>query len=376
MPHSAGMDTTPVSFSSAYLGSHQPTPSAKLKIRDGAYIEPLDLSEPPWRLKAQVTRARCQAALHCSRTDAVLAHESAAFVHGLPLWEAEPDITTIQRTAPRRVIYRYPVVDYPHPSGPADGGSTHPGPTHPGSTRPRPTRPGRRTVHRRRVQVLPEEDVVYVEGLRVTSLERTVLDCARELHPRDALVVVDGHLRGCALASGSDDVDDPGYKGAEQEARASLLARLEGLKRGGARRGIKRARAIVEQASARAESPLESALRWVILQAGFPEPVLQMPVSGPHGRYRVDLAWPRHRILVEADGLLKYTGQDGRALAQEKIREDDLRRLGTVLRFIWVDVASLTPVVEELVRAFPDDVVANLHPVPGLQPPPNLRQFA
>ena len=176
-----------------------------------------------------------------------------------------------------------------------------------------------------------------------------------------------GHLRGCALACGSDDVDDPRYKGAEQEARASLLERLEALKGGGARRGIKRARAIVEQASARAESPLESALRWVILQAGLPAPVLQMPVRGSHGSYRVDLAWPGHRIFVEADGLLKYVGQDGRALAQEKIREDDLRRLGTVLRFIWVDVAALTPVVEELMRAFPDDAVANLHPVPGFQ---------
>lgn len=376
MPHSPGMETVPVFFSSAYLGSHQPAPSAKLKIRDGAYIEPLDLSEPAWQLKARVTRARCQAALHCSRTDAVLSHEAAAFIHGLPLWEAEPDITTIQRTAPRRVTYLYPVVDYPHADGPAEAGRTHPGPTHPGPPRPRPTRPGRRAVHRRRVRILPEEDIVYVDGLRVTGLERTVLDCARELHPRDALVVVDGHLRGRALACGSDDVDDPRYRSAEKEARACLLARLEALKGGGARRGIKRARTIVEQASARAESPLESALRWVILQAGFPAPVLQMRVHAPHGRYRVDLAWPRHRILVEADGLLKYSGQDGRALAREKVREDDLRRLGTVLRFIWVDVAALTPVVEELARAFPDDVVANLHPVPGLQPPPDLRQFA
>ncbi|WP_126412392.1 hypothetical protein [Actinomyces slackii] len=347
------MTSTGMSFSSSYPGSHQPAPTTKLKIRDGAYIAPLDPAQPTWRLKQQVTRARCEAALHCSRTDAVLSHEAAAHIHGLPLWEAEPDITTVQRRTPHRVTYAYPVVDYPSAS-PAD--------ERPDAAQ---IRPGRRTVHRRRVQHLEDHEVVVIDGLRVTALQRTVIDCALDLHPRDALVVVDGYLRRCALASGSEDPESPRFRRAEKKARSELRACLA---RHRARRGRRRAETILEHASARSESPLESALRWVILQAGFPPPVLQLRVTGDRGYYRVDIAWPALAIFVEADGLMKYEARDGRVLAQEKMREDDLRRLGTVLRFVWREVAAVEPVVDALMQVFPDKIVANLHPVPGLLP--------
>ena len=67
--------------------------------------------------------------------------------------------------------------------------------------------------------------------------------------------------------------------------------------------------------------------------------------------YRADFAWPGHRVIGEADGLLKYA--DRRDLLAEKQREDDLRRAGwVVVRWTWAEITR-TPrlVVTRLRRA-------------------------
>jgi very-short-patch-repair endonuclease len=78
-------------------------------------------------------------------------------------------------------------------------------------------------------------------------------------------------------------------------------------------------------------------------------------VTGADGRsYRADFLWREHRVIGEADGMLKYTSiEDVRA---EKRREDALRQAGYVL-VRWT--------AEEL-RRTPDRVIARvltaLHP--------------
>lgn len=69
-------------------------------------------------------------------------------------------------------------------------------------------------------------------------------------------------------------------------------------------RWIAVARAALARVRVGAESPMETWLRLAVVDAGFPEPELQVEVSDHHGRFlgRVDMAWPAHRVALEYDG--------------------------------------------------------------------------
>jgi hypothetical protein len=102
--------------------------------------------------------------------------------------------------------------------------------------------------------------------------------------------------------------------------------------------GIRRARAVLTLASALIESPLESLTHLALHEDGFPPPQLQFPVVGADGkRYRADFAWPEFRLVLEADGRLKYQAEE---LWAEKGREFALARAGwRAVRVRWLDVA-------------------------------------
>lgn len=75
-------------------------------------------------------------------------------------------------------------------------------------------------------------------------------------------------------------------------------------------RGIRQVRDVADWADGRAESPRESWLRWLFLQAGFPPPMLQWRVEPRPGRwYRLDLAWPAYKVGCEYDGVAFHTGE-------------------------------------------------------------------
>jgi very-short-patch-repair endonuclease len=78
------------------------------------------------------------------------------------------------------------------------------------------------------------------------------------------------------------------------------------------------------------QSKLERRMRRLCSDAGLPQPVAQWKC----GRYRVDFAWPRHRVIVETDGW----GTHGRrqAFENDRAKDADLIALGfVVLRFTW-----------------------------------------
>ncbi|MDM7854853.1 hypothetical protein [Cellulomonas alba] len=167
----------------------------------------------------------------------------------------------------------------------------------------------------RRVGLPPETDVVLIDGLPVTSLGRTLVDCALDLAPIDALVVADAALRAGAQ-------------------RDEALARLAGR---GRRRGIGQAREVVHLADAGAESPGESATRFVVLRDGLPTPVTQAPVATRLGTFWTDVAWPAFRVALEYDGRVKYAGRED--LVREKRRHDALVEAGyRVLRVTKEDI--------------------------------------
>lgn len=165
-----------------------------------------------------------------------------------------------------------------------------------------------------------------LDGIRVTTMDRTVLDLARALQPTDGLAVTDR-----ALALGAD--------------QDTLMDLLDDQPR---RRGNELARRIIAFADSRAESPGESWARWVMAQAGLPAPELQVEFFDLRtGRLvaRTDFAWSEHRLVGEFDGEVKYgrllkPGQGIQdVIMAEKRREQELRRLGQwIVRFTTAEV--------------------------------------
>lgn len=136
-------------------------------------------------------------------------------------------------------------------------------------------------------------DVTHLDGLPVTTVERTVLDVARWCPPDLALPMLD-----LALRRGAWDRDE-------------LLARAEEVR---GDRWVAQARYLITVADAGAESPGESLLRLRLADAGFDRPQTQIRVERGRGRhYRLDLGWAERRVAVEYDGVEGHDGAVHRA---------------------------------------------------------------
>jgi hypothetical protein len=101
----------------------------------------------------------------------------------------------------------------------------------------------------------------------------------------------------------------------------------------------------VRMADGRSGSIGESRGTWAFFSLGMPAPVLQFEVRDANGELIgiADWAWPRHGVLGEFDGLVKYgrllrpDEEPGDAVFREKRREDLLREHTrfAILRLIW-----------------------------------------
>ena len=184
-----------------------------------------------------------------------------------------------------------------------------------------------RRIHR---IALGAADVVRRGSVPVTSPARTWRDLAGVLQPAALLAVTDQLLaRWCD--------------------RRDLGTQLGHRPTG---RGCARARAVLPVADPRAESPMESVLRWVLHEAGLPAPELQYVVRDSAGVFlgRADLAWPEHRLLVEFDG---DAHRERDVFVHDLRRQNKLIAAGwTVLRFTAADVLGRPDeVVREIRRA-------------------------
>lgn len=182
-----------------------------------------------------------------------------------------------------------------------------------------------------RPATLPVADVTVLDCLPVTTIERTVVDLARELSRRDAVMVADSALRRGASADRMREIAD--------ECRVW--------------RGGRQALEVVAFADGRAESAAESLARYVLAKHGLPAPELQVELSDAAGLIgRVDMLFRDLRTIVEIDGKVKYTGQDSDVLWREKRREDRLREAGwEVVRVTWTQLVSAPREVVARIRA-------------------------
>lgn len=174
------------------------------------------------------------------------------------------------------------------------------------------TDPGRfRTGHGYTIHQagLTDADVVLVDGVRVTSLARTLIDVARHWDVVDAVVAMDD-----TLADGRVTHD---------ELTAAVLRHTHWP-------GIGRASRAVRLARVGAHSPHETRSRLALVGAGLPEPLLQAAVFvGTRLVAVLDWLWVDHGVFGEADGKGKilepwFGRTPAEAVWREKRRHDEL----------------------------------------------------
>jgi hypothetical protein len=136
------------------------------------------------------------------------------------------------------------------------------------------------TVHARR---LDDEDVVELDGLRLTSGAQTYLDMAARLWAPDLLALGDALMR-----AGHLDARD-------------LQRRLQRAHRV---RGVVRAREWAPHLSEKAASHRESWLRYWLLVSDLPAPVIEAPILDRWGREvaHADLGYPAWKVALEYEG--------------------------------------------------------------------------
>lgn len=114
-----------------------------------------------------------------------------------------------------------------------------------------------------------------------------------------------------------------------------------------------KASAMLSFCDGRRESVGESRSAVTLAFSGI-ELVPQVVITDERGRFvaRVDFVVKGTKVIVEFDGRVKYGGDDGTALFEEKKREDRLRSLGyIVVRLVWADLETPGAVVAKVRRA-------------------------
>lgn len=220
--------------------------------------------------------ARIRCAVWGAGPNAALSGEAAAFWHGVI--SVAPSI--IEVTTPRR-----------------------------GRSRAEGCRLRRRDIH--------NKDIVERRGLRVTSLELTVLEAS----------IGKAHIMDRALQRHTDlerlqraDARNPGRTGAP-EAKRLLKVAANGARSEGERLLIREFRA-------------RKIGGWV--------------VNYRWGGYELDFAFLAEMVVIEIDGWAFHSDHD--AFHQDRIRQNDIIQSWTILRYTWVDLTErMDHVIAEIV---------------------------
>jgi hypothetical protein len=157
---------------------------------------------------------------------------------------------------------------------------------------------------------LSDDETTEINRMLVTTPARTALDLACRNPINRAVAAID------ALANATE------LKFADVEL---LAQRYRG------RRGIRRARSVLDLVDAGAESPRETWLRLLLLRAGFPRPRTQIPVYDEFNQpiARLDMGWEDAMIAAEYDG--DHHRTDRRQFNRDIARTEALTAMGWIL---------------------------------------------
>jgi hypothetical protein len=257
---------------------------------------------------------RCRAALSTQRDDAVVWRRSAAALHDLPYvppeWSGSK--AAVEVAAQRDDL----------------------------------THSARRGMQRR-ICRLDGVDVTLIDGMRVTSVARTLADLSRD-HPRALMV----GLMDAAVRDGRCSIED----------LSAVLPRLFGL------RGVVRARGAISLVRAGVDSPGESRARLAVVDADLPEPDLRLELWDDSVLIaRGDLGYRRWLIWLEYDGFAVHVEQ--RNFRNDRHRDRWLVRRGwEVMRLSDLDIRQperFTGHLRQSLQAAPARIAAL---APGLSP--------
>jgi very-short-patch-repair endonuclease len=176
----------------------------------------------------------------------------------------------------------------------------------------RNARPPQRVVTRD--DLLLSDEFQRLDGLYVTTPERTAFDIGRRGTTGRAVAGLD------ALAAATD------FKVRDVEELAGNHRHT---------RGLRQLELALDLVDAGAQSPKETWLRLLLINAGFPKPRTQIPVLGADGfpRYFLDMGWEDIRLAVEYDGDQHWT--DRWQFAKDVERLEYVDRIGwTTIRVV------------------------------------------
>lgn len=256
-----------------------------VKIRYGAYAP-----KKSWDVLRPVEQHAAIARSVLERCDdgAVASHQTAAALLGLDLWDADLGSVHLTRLDGRSGRHQAGVVWHEPLIGP--------------------------------------EDVVTVDGVPCTSPVRAALETASITGVEQGVVTLSAALRTSGMS--------------EEEVQRQV-----GRFRSWA--GADTVRAVAGLADARLESAGEARSYVMFHRHRVDLPELQVVIVDLDGRAvgRVDFAWTLDRHVGEFDGLIKYgrlnayPDDPGRAIVEEKIREDLVRDTRNGMsRWGWVDL--------------------------------------
>ena len=256
------------------------------RVRHGAYV-----SGPLWHSLSETDRHRVlvRAVLKRAHPSAVATHVSSAVEQGAPVWGIRLDEAHITRT---------------------DGV------------------PGRReagVVHHR--GSLSEDDVVTVNGIRVSAAARSAVEVCAIAPVEAALVTVNGLLHGRRCAYADVTATAEALKHWPDSLTTTIVLRL---------------------CDARVASVGESRAAYLCWAQHLPRPEPQVPILGELGDVfaYVDFAWPELGVFLEFDGREKYLRHRRENetleayLLRDKRREERVCQLtGWVcIRITWADL--------------------------------------
>lgn len=177
---------------------------------------------------------------------------------------------------------------------------------------------------------LDDRDICIRNGIRATSPERTAFDIGRSLPSTRSIPILD------ALANATN------FKVADVVALAVA-------KRGV--RGIRRLQKALELVDGGAESPQESRVRLLLVNAGLPAPETQIEFTDEYdvARIRVDMGWRAWRVAVEYDGVQHWSDRYQRSWDIDRIAM--LEAMGWSVVRVSAEMLARPEVIIERVRS-------------------------
>jgi hypothetical protein len=164
--------------------------------------------------------------------------------------------------------------------------------------------------------VVADDEVQLNDGLSVTTPARTAFDLACRNPVGRAVAAIDALARATRF-------------------NVAHAVELAGRYKG--HRNVRRARAALNLVDAGAESPRETWLRLLLVEAGYPRPRTQIPVYGGFGELVavLDMGWEDIKVAVEYEG--DHHRADRRQFNRDIARFEALTELGWIVVRVTVE---------------------------------------